>query len=75
MSSQYPDYKKEGTFVVTRTVDEENSYSARKKEVEDRFGKILEEMITQDQAEAFGKVFFRVKRPDWWISGSPNSGR
>ena len=68
MSSQYPDFKKEGTFVVTRTVDEENTYAARKKEVADRFGDILEEMVTEDQAEAFGKAYFRVKKPDWWAS-------
>ena len=70
-ASLYPDWIPEKTFVVKRLLTEEYTWQTARDEVEAKFGKILEDVFTEDKATAFGTAFFRVNRPTWWV----NSGK
>jgi hypothetical protein len=69
----YPDYKKDQTMVVTRNLlytDEEGNisllnWSNVRAEVEDKYGRIVEDVVEQDKAELLGKAYFRVMKPGW----------
>ena len=66
----YPDYRKEDTFVVKRNLfDSEGNqiltWEAARPEVEDKYGRIYEDVIGRDKAELLGTAYFRVKKPGW----------
>jgi hypothetical protein len=66
----YPDYRKEDTFVVKRTLfDAEGNqiltWEAARSEVEDKYGRIYEDVVGRDKAELLGTAYFRVAKPGW----------
>jgi len=68
LSGLYPDYKKEDTFVVTRILDTEErrfTWDERRTEVQERYGRILEDVVSESEATFLGKAYFRVAKPVW----------
>lgn len=65
-NSLYPDYVLANTFVARRVITDEYTWEMARAEVEAKFGRILEDVVTEDKATAFGLAFFRVNRPSWW---------
>lgn len=66
-ASLYPDWVAAKTFVVKRLLTDEYTWQIARDEVEKKFGKILEDVFTEDKATVFGTAFFRVNRPSWWV--------
>lgn len=68
----YPNYVRGDTFVVKRPlfrtdadgdVTEVKLWEEARSEVEALYGKIFEDVITQDKAEKIGIAYFRVAKP------------
>ncbi len=66
----YPDYKKDDTFVVKRRLFNDEgeqilTWEAARGEVEDKYGRIYEDVVGRDKAELLGTAYFRVAKPGW----------
>lgn len=60
--NQYPDYRTEDTMVITKVLDN-TSWEMLRAEVEKKYGRIFEDVLSQAEAEIFNKAIFRVAKP------------